>query len=160
MFNSFQNADLLESCVINSVSLIAFIIFSCALTHIAGNICFVVDRAAHEAATGVSRETWLVYFDHWKPFDGSTIHKSEPVVIPDYITLSVIWHITSGAREKNKHEPHFVHMERARVRGFLRKAKYIPRGIASSGYVWGGERGGLTTSAVIKPTYILHLHEY
>lgn len=134
-------------------------LFMCTNTHCWQHLLCCRPRDALSSYRSVARNV-TVYFDHWKPFDGSTIHKSEPVVIPDYITLSVIWHITSGAGEKNKHEPHFVHMERARVRGFLRKTKHIPRGIAGSGYVWGGEGGGLTTSTVIKPTYILHLHEY
>lgn len=80
-----------------------------------------------------------VHFDHQKPFDCSTNHKSEPVVIPNYITLSVIWQITSGTREKNKHKTHFfIHNESARVRGFMRKAKFIPRGITGNRYLGGG----------------------
>lgn len=61
--------------------------------------------------------------------------KSERVVVPYYVTLAVIWQITSGTGEKNKREPPplHIHVARARVRGFTRKAKYIPRGIADNG---------------------------
>lgn len=31
-----------------------------------------------------------------------------------------------------------IHMERARVHGFMRKAKFIPSGIADNRYVGGG----------------------
>lgn len=63
----------------------------------------------HNTRSSYLRVIWngTVYFDQRQPFDCSTTHKSEPVVIPDYITSSVIWQITSGTREKNKREPHF-----------------------------------------------------
>lgn len=86
-----------------------------------------------------------VSFDQQEPFFFgfcSNPDKSEPVVVPYYVTLSVIWQITSGTGEKNKRKRFFpplqIHMERARVRDFTRKAKYIPRGIADNGYGGGG----------------------
>lgn len=96
-----------------------------------------------------------VCFDQREPFFFSVCSnpdKSELVVVPYYVTLSVIWQITSGTGEKNKRERFppllHIHVERARVRGFTRKAKYIPRGIADNGY--GG--GGVNCSVLIKVT--------
>lgn len=67
----------------------------------------------------------------------------------------MIWQITSGTGEKNKREPPpplHIHVARARVRGFTRKAKYIPRGIADNGYEGGGRAGGVNYTILIKVT--------
>ena len=45
----------------------------------------------------------------------------------------------------------FIHMERARVRGLVSEAKFIPRGIAGNGFDGGG-----VNCTVIKLTYIFH----
>lgn len=94
-------------------------------------------------------ETRRVYFYQEKAFDSSATNKNELVVITNYIIWSLTWQITSGNHVKNMSQIS-LHMERARERGLVSKAKFIPRGIAGNGY---DRRVNCT---VIKTTYIFY----